>query len=145
MFVPYVELGMSDYAERREKETAELMKVDPCKVDPAALKRMDARGKPEKWNIPGRAAWPDSADFARRAFHRILDRELTLVILRLKRGEDLPNPVPSTACAGESWRYRRAEDGSLREVELSRRIFEPLHEKSWELPLRYESGRREGS
>ena len=121
---PYARMAIADFAERRERVVAELRRLAPCTLDPADSSRPADNQRPHKWNLTASAGWENTewaAGLTRRVFHRRLDHELTILILRLRRGADLPDPFPSAVCAGESWQYRRSGDGELR-VEFSRRI-----------------------
>lgn len=141
---PYLEMGMADYAEHKERVVTELEALGPCTFDVETFRRVWNQ-KPKKWNIPGRVSWPELHDATRRMLRRRLDQELTVLILQLRRGTDLPNPVPSKVCARDSWAYRRSAAGRLEEVVFSRRIPEPINDKTWELPLRFVSPGRKGA
>ncbi|MCC6128565.1 MAG: hypothetical protein IT186_01445 [Acidobacteria bacterium] len=80
-------------------------------------------------DVLGRSAWPDLSDFAYRRLRVTLQHELTVLAIRIRRGEAVGSHVASLAYPGESWLVTEGEirfSRSLRERDST--LFRPpLH------------------
>lgn len=137
---PYISASGYELAERMLRTAEAHRHLSACDLTNGELRDLWSNDAP-RWNIVGRAAWPDLRGSTVRVLRRELDQELTELVLTAKSGGPVPASVPSRACRGASWAVDTANPGRLT-IALDRRLAVTVPaQEFWYLPLRYDGTR----
>lgn len=134
ILTPYFCFSFAEHVRRLDDVGASLATLGPTELETGEIARR-WRPRPARWNVTANALWPMLESASYRVLHRVLDRELTALVLGARRGDVASGRVPVPRWPGHEW---RVEVGAGRvEIELTPRHRDAALNQDFEIPLRF--------